>query len=140
MIDGARLAEYIELTARKRALDDDLKELNERLVLIELELLDQFEAAGVDKIGKDGYTLYMARSLRPRAKDGDRERMLEAIKANGYGDLVKEDIHSVVSFMLQMRQAKRFPRLWLNVLKKKKIFIYLKMWWRSMSSPHKKPR
>ena len=93
MIDGARLAEYIELTARKRALDDDLKELNERLVLIELELLDQFEAAGVDKIGKDGYTLYMARSLRPRAKDGDRERMLEAIKANGYGDLVKEDIH-----------------------------------------------
>ncbi|MDD3513540.1 MAG: hypothetical protein PHV21_06020 [Synergistaceae bacterium] len=93
MIDGARLAEYIELTARKRALDDDLKELNERLVLIEMELLDQFEAAGVDKIGKDGYTLYMARSLRPRAKDGDRERMLEAIKANGYGDLVKEDIH-----------------------------------------------
>ena len=93
MIDGARLAEYIELTARKRALDDDLKELNERLVLIELELLDQFEAAGVDKIGKDGYTLYMARSLRPRAKDGDRDRMLEAIKANGYGDLVKEDIH-----------------------------------------------
>lgn len=93
MIDGARLAEYIELTARKRALDDDLKELNERLVMIELELLDQFEAAGVDKIGKDGYTLYMARSLRPRAKDGDRDRMLEAIKANGYGDLVKEDIH-----------------------------------------------
>lgn len=93
MIDGARLAEYIELTARKRALDDDLKELKERLVMIELELLDQFVAAGVDKIGKDGYTLYMARSLRPRAKDGDRDRMLEAIKANGYGDLVKEDIH-----------------------------------------------
>ena len=93
MIDGARLAEYIELVEQKRRCGDQLKELGERVGMLELELLDQFDVAGIDRISKGGYTLYMSRTLRPRAKDGDNERMLDALRKNGYGDLVKETIH-----------------------------------------------
>lgn len=93
-VDIERTRRYVELTKRKRQAEDDLDEVKKELARLEGQLLEDFEHAGVDSMRIDGHTVYPHRQLFANARDGDKERAVEALRACGLHDYVKEQFNT----------------------------------------------
>lgn len=93
-IDTEKMRRYVELTKRKRQTEEDLDGLKKELARLEGQLLEDFERAGVDSMRIDGMTVYPHRQLFANARDGDKERAVEALRACGLDDYVKEQFNT----------------------------------------------
>ena len=87
-IDGA----LTELRATERALKDERKELEE-------ELLGFFEQHGLQNMRIDGRTVYLYRRVTVKPKDGDHAPTVEALRRNGYGDLLRYNYQTMASLV-----------------------------------------
>lgn len=93
-IDIENMRRYVALTQRKRAAEGEVDELKRELARLESKLLEDFERAGVDSMRIDGMTVYPHRQLFANARDGDKERAVEALRACGLDDYVKEQFNT----------------------------------------------
>lgn len=90
------ISEYVRLTERKRALEEQLKDAKARLDEMEPRIVEQFQSDSVQSMSVDGYTVYLNRKLLAGAKDGDKPAMIAALKAVGdesWSFLVEDNVN-----------------------------------------------
>lgn len=101
-----RIAEYIELSEKKRTLEADLRSLKARIADAREPLLDEFSTHGLKRVADDdtGRTLYIHRAIRIKNMGDDRTAACEALRAAGLGHYVAEgfNLNSVSAYFREM--------------------------------------
>lgn len=99
-LDTDALREYVELTDRKRTIEAERRDINDRLDKLEEKLLSQFEEQGMQNIKIGGASVYLHRQLWAKPKDGDKPKAVEALKRAGLDEMVKEtfNVHTVSAY------------------------------------------
>jgi hypothetical protein len=93
-LDTKAVSRLVELVAKKRALEADVKTLSREIAEIEESLLEQFGEAGVSSIRTEGGTVSLSRQLWATCKDGDYERACSALRAAGLDEFVQPRFNS----------------------------------------------
>lgn len=75
-----KLKVYVDLTDKKRKLEEQLKDTKARLAELEPAIVEMFQSEGVQSMNIDGYTVYLNRKLFAGPKDGDKEAMIAALQ------------------------------------------------------------
>ena len=78
----------------KATLEDQLSAVNEEIAKIDRELSDAMAEAECPKFTHSGSTFYLSTKLYASPKAGMKEELIEALKKNGYGDLVSETVNA----------------------------------------------
>lgn len=87
--------EFIELDAKRKALEGDVDKLKEQLAVLEPQIMQRFENAGMQSMkSKSGVVLYIRRELWAGAAEGAETLLLESLKSIGLGDMVKEKVNT----------------------------------------------
>jgi len=92
-----RIGDFVKLTEKKRALETQLKDTKARLADLEPQIVEQFQAEGVQSLNIDGHTIHLIRKLWAGPKNGDKEAMCAALKACGdenWTFLVKDNVNA----------------------------------------------
>lgn len=89
------LREFVALTERKRALDEQLKDAKRRLASLEDDIAEFFTEEAVQNMQIGGYTVYLQRKLWAGPVDGARDKMVAALKQadESWSFLVDETVH-----------------------------------------------
>lgn len=82
------ISRLIEIDTQKRALEDQLKDLNAERSALEAELLDQWAEEGVQHVRQNGMTVYLHRQLWASVKPEERPRAVQAFEAAGLEDML----------------------------------------------------
>ena len=77
---------------RKKELDAQTKENNAEIERLDLALSEGMAEAECDRFSRNGYTFYLNSRLFASPAAGRKEDMMQALKDNGYGDLVVETV------------------------------------------------
>lgn len=83
-----------ELKAEKKTLEATVKEINAEIERLDLNLSDAMAEAERDKFSRNGSTFYLSSRLYASPRGGMKERMIQALKQNGYGDIVSESVNA----------------------------------------------
>lgn len=87
--------EYIELDDQRKGKEGEVDKLKERMAELEPQIMERFENAGMQSMkSKQGTVIYIRRDLWAGAKEGAEVLLLEALKAVGLGDMVKEKVNT----------------------------------------------
>jgi hypothetical protein len=78
------------LVKEKRDLEAELRRVKDEMGTLEPLVLDEMQNNQMDRMHLDGQTIYMHRILTSKAKGGNRNAVVAALKAEGLGDLVAE--------------------------------------------------
>jgi len=81
-----------DIRASERQLKNERKELEEAL-------LGFFEEHGVQNMQIDGRTVYLYRRVTVKPKDGDPAPTVEALRKNGYGDLLRYNYQTMAALV-----------------------------------------
>ncbi len=92
--EQARLLRFTELAREKRDLEAREKVVKREMGELEKQILDDFEAGRVQNTRVNGMTVFLHRQLWAGAKDGDRARLVAALKAAGLEEYVSETFNS----------------------------------------------
>lgn len=89
-------AEMDELKAEKKDLEDQAKERGKRISELEVRLIpDLMDTLGIRSLVTDfGKRLGQRTDTYVNVKAGDKPTLLDWLKAEGHGSVVKEDVHS----------------------------------------------
>jgi hypothetical protein len=87
-----RLRRIKEIREEKAGLAADLKYLNEELRSLEVEAFNEMMSLGVHSVVVDGKSCYLHRELRPSPVNP--EALYEALQLEGFGDIVKRNVHA----------------------------------------------
>ena len=79
---------------RKRELDAETKANNAVIEDLDRQLSEAMAEQEVDRFSRNGNLFYLNSRLYASAKAGEKESMIAALKANGYGDLVTETVNA----------------------------------------------
>lgn len=79
---------------RKKQLDTEVKENNAIIEDLDRRLSEAMAEQEVDRFSRNGSLFYLSSRLFASPKAGEKETMIAALKANGYGDLVIETVNS----------------------------------------------
>ncbi len=79
---------------RKKELEAEEKENNALIEELNRELSDQMTEAQVPNFSRNGAVFYLRNDIYASPRDGDREALFAALRANGYGDLVTETVNA----------------------------------------------
>jgi len=88
-----------ELKAELELVEKALEEMNE-------EVLNQF-TNGITKVTVDGRNIFVRRECRPAPKQG-RIELAAALKANGFGDIVREDYNANTLYSLTCEMIRNY--------------------------------
>lgn len=80
--------------ARKTELDEETKANNALINDLETQLTEQMADKEVDRFTRNGSLFYLSSRLFASPKAGEKEAMIAALRANGYGDLVTENVNA----------------------------------------------
>lgn len=103
---------YADLTMRRRAIEEELKRVQEEVALVEQELLDEMARAGVSRINLPENLIHLQRQLWAYPANGDAERTADALKRAGVGELVSEtvNVHKLSSYVRELeRDGREMP-------------------------------
>jgi hypothetical protein len=100
------LRKFIELTRRRRELEEQLDDVKQEIAVLEQSLIDQFAQEGINRVSMDGATVYLKRELWASARDGDWQRACAALKEAGLGHYVEEKFN-VLSLSAFVREVDR---------------------------------
>ena len=78
----------------KRELDAETKANNAVIEDLDRQLSEAMAEQEVDRFSRNGNLFYLNSRLYASAKAGEKESMIAALKANGYGDLVTETVNA----------------------------------------------
>ena len=102
-----RIAEYVALTRRKRALTEELKDATYALARMEEVLVECFAAEGLQSVkAQDGSTAYLNRQIWASLQDNADGQAFRALEDQGLGWMVKPNVnHQVLS-----AEVREWPR------------------------------
>ena len=109
--------QYRTMQEQKKELDAQVKSLGEEIRKLDLALSDAMAEAELDRFSHNGTTFYLKSRLFASPAAGKQEAMIKALKANGYGSIVKESVNAntLASFIKEQREltGKEVPE-WLG--------------------------
>ena len=79
---------------RKKELDAETKANNAVIEDLDRQLAEQMAEQEVDRFSRNGSLFYLSSRLFASPRAGEKEAMIEALKANGYADLVVETVNA----------------------------------------------
>ena len=80
--------------ARKRELEEESKANNALIDELEKQLAEEMADKEVDRFSRNGSLFYLSSRLFASPKAGEKDAMISALRANGYGDLVTESVNA----------------------------------------------
>lgn len=89
-MDVDLMRRYGDLLKKKRDLEAEMRSVKDALAGLEPLVQDEMQSNQMDRMHLDGQTIYMHRILTTKAKGGDRNSVVAALKASNLGDLVAE--------------------------------------------------
>lgn len=110
-MDNKLVKQFVELTKQKKKAEQDLKMIKEQIQGLQDQFLKELEKAGVQSMTVGGFTVYIERKLWAGAVDGDKGRMIKALKRARLKYLVTESVntHSLSAYFRGLEEAKRKP-------------------------------
>lgn len=93
-MDATKLQEYIRLTYEIGCLEGDVVKLKARKSLLESDLLEQFQADGINQVKAADGTVFLHRQLWASAAGGNHTALNLALRSNGLEALVEEKVNS----------------------------------------------
>jgi hypothetical protein len=84
----------LELRDRKNALEEEIKEVNAELERVQQELIEQMRLNGLDNFRRNGKLFIPVTKTWASPKAEFKEAVITWLKENGFGDMVKETVHS----------------------------------------------
>ena len=96
MVDMAKMTEFADMVKRKKELEEEVKKLNGKIEKLGDALVKQMQAAGMTKVSLSEHgTLFVKATVMPKFIEGKtREDVMKALKADGAGDIVKENYNT----------------------------------------------
>lgn len=82
---------FLALQKEREDLEKRDKELGAQLAYLEKQILTEFEQTGVNSVTIDGKVVFLYRKLVSRAKDGDKGRLIKAMRECGMEDYIKDE-------------------------------------------------
>ena len=79
---------------RKKELDAETKANNAVIEELDMQLAEAMAEQEVDRFSRNGSLFYLNSRLFASPKAGEKDAMIAALKANGYGDLVAETVNA----------------------------------------------
>lgn len=79
---------------RKKELDAETKANNAVIEDLDRQLSEAMAEQEVDRFSRNGSLFYLSSRLFASPRAGEKELMIAALKANGYGDLVTETVNA----------------------------------------------
>ena len=79
---------------RKKELDAETKANNAVIEDLDRQLSEAMAEQEVDRFSRNGSLFYLSSRLFASPRAGEKEPMIAALKANGYGDLVVETVNA----------------------------------------------
>lgn len=93
-MDVGKLREYIDLTLRKRKLEDEIREIKDQLEPLEKAVTDIFIEEGMQKITLGDYTVHIIKNVYPKLPQG-RDAAVAVLKNSPeFGSLVSENFNN----------------------------------------------
>lgn len=89
-----KAGELKDLKTLKQDMDAIVKELNAKTTKVEEELVTLMQQEECTKFDYSGLTFKMTSKIFATTKTGKKPELISALKANGLGDLVKEDVNA----------------------------------------------
>jgi len=93
------------LNRQKKIAGTELEHIKSELERLEPEILTRFENAGMQNMStSDGRTVFIHRAIFVGSESGDRQDVINALKAGGLSDLVAEnyDIKKVMAYVREV--------------------------------------
>ncbi len=89
MIETTKLQRFVELSNKKKDMDDNVEEIKAEMAMLECDLLDQMGDSGISQLKCDGVTVYIHSQLW--ASPIDKPAVCQALIDEGYEELVSTD-------------------------------------------------
>lgn len=91
---------------KKKELESQVKELGAEIEQLDLALSDAMTEAECERFSRNGSTFYLSTRLFASPLAGEKEAMFEALKKNGYGNIVTETVNAntLASFVKEQRE------------------------------------
>lgn len=91
---------------KKKELDAQVKELGAEIERLDLALSDAMTEAECERFSRNGTTFYLNTRLFASPMAGRKEDMLQALKLNGYAELVTETVNAntLASFVKEQKE------------------------------------
>ena len=91
---------------KKKELDTLAKEVSAEIERLDLELSDAMTEAECERFSRNGSTFYLSSRLFASPVAGRKSDMLEALRANGFGEIVTETVNAntLASFIKEQRE------------------------------------
>ena len=101
------LAEQLKAAKdKKKELEDETKRMTAEIEKLDKQLSDEMAKEECPNFSHNGSTFYLTSKLYASPKAGGKEAMFAALKAKGFGDMVKESVNanSLASFVKEQRE------------------------------------
>lgn len=91
---------------KKKELDAQVKELGAEIERLDLALSDAMTEAECERFSRNGTTFYLNTRLFASPIAGRKEDMFQALKSNGYAELVTETVNAntLASFVKEQKE------------------------------------
>lgn len=91
---------------KKKELDAQVKELGTEIERLDLALSDAMTEAECERFSRNGTTFYLNTRLFASPVAGRKEDMFQALKSNGYAELVTETVNAntLASFVKEQKE------------------------------------
>lgn len=78
----------------KKAMEAEIKELNQEIQDVEYQLIHHMADAEMSKFDRSGYVFYSTKRIHAGVKAGCKPNVIDWLKSSEYGDMVKEDVNA----------------------------------------------
>lgn len=91
---------------KKKELDAQVKELGAEIERLDLALSDAMTESECERFSRNGTTFYLNTRLFASPMTGRKEDMFQALKSNGYAELVTETVNAntLASFVKEQKE------------------------------------
>ena len=101
------LAEQLKAAKdKKKELEDETKRMTAEIEKLDKQLSDEMAKEECPNFSHNGSTFYLISKLYASPKAGGKEAMFAALRAKGFGDMIKESVNanSLASFVKEQRE------------------------------------
>lgn len=88
-----KVRRYVQLEKERRELEARLALIEDEERPLKEQIAEAFEESGTQRERVDGLTVYLAYKTYARPKDGDMQRLCDALRNCGMDDLVRDNVN-----------------------------------------------
>lgn len=89
-----KIDEYRALLDEKDALAEDTKRINRQIDTVRDELAQMMIDAETPKVSRGGFSYSLSQRTRYSKASGMEEALMDCLRANGLGDIIKETVNA----------------------------------------------